>query len=212
MPDELLQSASYLQERVTGRDTWLRPPRGDEKTLQHYRDVYTAAALALRITRTPQLNAVLDDFTDPRRYQDAMPSQECLEAFEYGLLEAIYDAIVEHGQTQARRDLEEHFQMGPHEAQEMVSTARFAMTAAIELDQETERKIQSERLERLASKAARESDDRLVLATIKERSRLLGLTDRPPENSMQQIADVIAKVSADEDPFVPMLPDASDDF
>ena len=52
-------------------------------------------------------------------------------------------------------------------------------------------------------------DTRMELASIKERNRLLGLTDRPPKDTTKEIMDVIAHVS--EEIPEPYAPDFDDD-
>lgn len=175
------------------------PVTGSETELGEIRELYGLVRRDLRLSRGSLEWHLVDDFTDPERWREAVPSREVLEAFEYKFLEMVYEQMVRRGQVGARRDVMREFRLSPREAQEVVLTARYAMTQGVDLDQETERKIQSQRLEKLMERAETEMDLRLALAAIKERNRLLGLTDRPPENVMKDIHDVIARVANDVD-------------
>lgn len=168
----------------------------NEDDLAIYEQLYTYSSSALRIT-----DPLSRDFSCDKWFRRAVPHTFELENYEYRLLKRIFDSVVDDGQLRAIDSLiNEGFL--PMEAQELVATSRLVMTVAVELDQETERKIQGERLERIASAANKDMDYRLELAAVKERSRLLGLTDRPPESTMQDIVSLIQE-SSDDDLYLP---------
>lgn len=205
-----MQRALAVQAREMSLEgVSIYPVTGSEGELESLRELYRMARKVLRLPMDSLEWHLVEDFTDPGRWREAVPTREVLEAFEYALLESIYEEMVKRGQVGARRRVMLDLKVTPWEAQDLVLTARYAMTQGVELDQETERKIQSHRLEKLAARAEEEMDHRLALAAIKERNRLLGLTDRPPENVMKDIHDVIARVANDAEP--PLL-ESSDPY
>lgn len=153
-----------------------------------------AFSVASRVLEVPPGSPMEASMALLRARPDLMPSEQELSIYEHRLLSATYDEIVERGFYKARRALIQDLGLSSREAQELVSLSRMVMAGSIEIDQETERKVQSDRLERLMAEAREAMDQRLELAAIKERNRLLGLTDRPPQDTQKEIMDVIATV------------------
>lgn len=169
----------------------LVPLSGASNELQVLSRIYYIAAKELGLDQ-----AIVSLFTDPEHCWDALPTASDVTDYEMELMESVYETLIQEGITGARKKLQISFNMGTSEAYEIVSTARYVISQSIDIDQETERKIQSDRLERMSASARESLDTRMELASMKERNRLLGLTDRPPKDTTKEIMDVIANVSS----------------
>jgi len=146
----------------------------DDRALDAYVRMTEHITRRLGIARTREGRNGLAGLTNPRLIRAAMPHPIAIMEFEAGLVERTLETLIELGESEARAELRQEYDLTAPEVQSVTAMCRrFARDASGIDDYMDLLAMDAMRLDRIAQKQQKQEDYRGAVQTIRDKARLV---------------------------------------